>query len=197
MICGQASGPWASRGPSSGVEKTQMGSGRDQNPKVSGGEKIINLPLDTLPYGAACRVVNADGVAGKIDEQFFSRLVCLAHGDIESFYPCPVSQAELAVLVTVGVLSAVFVPEELERHVLPQEFLVYIIEGRHVAPLHRERDGGGEEKALRAGVVEFFRQGPGEPCLFCPFKAFFDGASSDPATLSRLSHGQTAAPADT
>lgn len=68
---------------------------------------------------------------------------------IEGFYPCPVSQAELAVLVSVGVLLTVFVPEELERHVLSGEFFVYIIEGRHVAPFHRERTVDGKRRFSR------------------------------------------------
>jgi hypothetical protein len=129
--------------------------------------------------GPCLGIVNGDGIAGKIDEELFSCLVALVKGDIEGLKPCSISQAELAVLVSFGILFLVFMPEELEGDMLSREFLPDVLKGRHVPPLHIERDGGGEKEVLKGGVVQIFRNRPGQACSFCPVEILPNGGSSD------------------
>jgi hypothetical protein len=92
--------------------------------------------------------VDRDGVPGVIDEELLSRLVVLAKGDVEGPEPRPVSETELAVLIAVGVILPVFLPQTLKGHMLSRELGADIIEGMHIPPLRREGDAGGKKKIL-------------------------------------------------
>ena len=92
--------------------------------------------------------MDRDGVPGVVDEELLSRLVVLAKGDVEGPEPRPVPEAELAVLIAVGVVLPVFLPETLEGHMLSGELGADIIEGGHVPPLRGEGDARGEKEVL-------------------------------------------------
>jgi hypothetical protein len=87
-------------------------------------------PAATL---AGSRVYDGDRLAGVIDEELFSCEVFLPEGDIEFFHPVAIEEAELAVLIPLGVILSVLVPQQLEGDRLPLQLPEKIIHGGHGA----------------------------------------------------------------
>ena len=70
-------------------------------------------------------------MARVIDEQLLARPVLLTKHDVQRALPLPVQVAEPAVLVSVAMSRLVLEPQQLERHTLAAQFLVYLSPLRH------------------------------------------------------------------
>jgi hypothetical protein len=67
---------------------------------------------------AGGRVVNRDRVAGVVDEEFLAGAMLVAKHNVLSLEPTAVQAAVPAIAVAVGLVLAVFLPEQLQREVL-------------------------------------------------------------------------------
>jgi len=131
---------------------------------TEGGDE--NLSLHALASGA---VYDGDSLAGVINKELFPGPVFLTEGDIELFDPLAVTVAELAILISLGVVPFVLVPQKLEGDSFSLELLEKVVHGRHVAPLLRDRKlVVREKKSLKAGIIEGRIQGPGETGQLSP-----------------------------
>ncbi len=76
------------------------------------------------------------------------------------------------------------------------EFLEDIVEGRHVPSFDGEGDGGGKQQVFESGLIEVFRDRPGEVRPFCPVEVIFEGAPGDTQALCRLPRGEPVTPTE-
>ena len=97
-------------------------------------------------------VVDRDGEAGKVDEEFLAGLVVLAHRHVAVASPNPIALTELGVAVAIGVQFAVFEPQQLQGHPLLGEFLLHhVVVGLGV--VRRGLGDVGEETPFEFVVV--------------------------------------------
>jgi len=94
------------------------------------------------------RIMDRDRISCIIDKTFFPRFVVLAAGDLECFQPCTVAETELTVLIALGVVLPVFMPEQLEGNTLSGKLLMDVLEGRHIPSCNRQGNGRGKKQIL-------------------------------------------------
>lgn len=109
---------------------------------------------------AGLRVDDVRGLPSVVDEQLLAGTVVLAHYHIEGLAPLPIARAELGVLVPVGVLRLVLLPQQHERDALALELAEHRGEVRFWAVLLPQRRW--VECGFQSGVVEVVRQRPGQ-----------------------------------
>ena len=68
---------------------------------------------------AGCRVNHLPGLAGVVHKELLTGAMLVPHHHVESRRPGPVVLTEPAVLVAVGVLLLVFLPQQVEGHAPP------------------------------------------------------------------------------
>jgi hypothetical protein len=66
-----------------------------------------------LPGG---RIEHRHGIAGEVHEQLLTGGVGMPHGRCDPVAPFDVEVAEPAVAVTVGMMAAIFLPQQRQRH---------------------------------------------------------------------------------
>jgi len=99
-------------------------------------------------------------LAGIVDEELLPGPVLLAKANIQLADPLPIAMAELAILIPLGIGLFVLVPQKLESHAFPLQFLEKVVHGGH-PPLGRgKRSVVGEEHPLKSGVIQDRVQGP-------------------------------------
>ena len=87
-----------------------------------------------------------------IDEQLLTGRVRLPHGDRQLADPLPIAFAEPAVLVALGMRRSVFLPQQLQRDVLPAHFAVRPAPKSGSDRTTSEGTAGGNSRSSRAGL---------------------------------------------
>jgi hypothetical protein len=137
-----------------------------------------------------------EALSGEVGEELLAGAVLLLHDHIDGTAKRPVEEAELAVLVAVGVLLFVFEPQEQQGHPLAAQFFVHRGEVRLRALLGRRR-GGREQPRLQGVVVVAGAQRRRHTGPFSPPPVVRDRAASDAqrgadlAAAQAFTQGQT------
>jgi hypothetical protein len=104
-----------------------------------------------------------DGVAGIVDEQLLAGTMGLPHRHRQIGRPAPVKIAETAVAVAVRVAGDVFVPQDLQRHMLALQLPVHISPVRLGRPaMARLRAGRLVERGPQDRVTDLLAKRPGK-----------------------------------
>ena len=102
--------------------------------------------------------------------------------------------AELAVLISVGICFLVFIPEELEGHLLPFQLPVDVLHRRHNPLIAVYGCGRRKQQMFHGGIVKIVRQGPGKSFKLCAIQIICDGAPGNVTTLGNLACGESFLP---
>ena len=89
------------------------------------------------PQFAGLPVLNRHGLARVIDEEFLARPMLLPQTPIQGGPPGAIEIAKTAVLIAVGMLRLILLPEQRQGDALPRQFLMH---GRPIR--HRPRRAG-------------------------------------------------------
>ena len=110
-----------------------------------------------IPDLAGCGIDYRQSLAAVVHEHLLSSPVLLAHGEIELFLPLAEEIAELAVLIAVGIVPLVLLPQQHERQVL--------VGNQFSRAENSSRAGHG--KVCRRGCGSGYRrfQGLHHPCI--------------------------------
>jgi hypothetical protein len=133
--------------------------------------------------------VNGDGLAGIIDEELFPRPMFLPETDVDFLEPLAIEFTELAVLVSVGVLLLIFVPEELEGDAFPFPLPVDLFHCGHLAFFLGEGVMRREEHIFQSGIIQLRGKGPGQVGLLGPINVFLSGTFPNTTAFGDLSNG--------
>ena len=115
---------------------------------------VAHLPGD--------RIEHRHGVAGEVHEQLLARGMGLAHGRGHAAAPFAVEVAEAAVAVTVGMLAAIVLPQQRQRHAGTAQLGMDMGPVRQRLRPRRVIARRREQLALQRGIVELARDRPGD-----------------------------------
>lgn len=141
---------------------------------------------------AGLAVLNRDGGAGVIDEQFLTGVVLLPKGELLGVTPLAVQVAEPRISVPLGLRLLVLAPDQLEREV-PVGLQLLMDAGevwRGVASPAGWGRSLAEQEFLQSAFREVFRQRPANLGGLSQFEVLVDGALDDRATAGDLVLGQ-------
>ncbi len=126
---------------------------------------------------------------GIIDEELFPRPMFLPETDVDFLEPLAIEFTELAVLVSVGVLLLIFVPEELEGDAFPFPLPVDLFHCGHLAVFLGEGVMRRKEQIFQSGIIQLRGKGPGQAGLLDPVEVLLDSAPGNVAAVGDLSNG--------
>ena len=98
------------------------------------------------------------GLTGIVEEQSFARRMGLPHRQRQALAPIPVVPTERTVLVAVGLLGLVLLPEQVERDAFAAQAVMNLRPFRPRA-LHRRWLAGREQQAVKHLLINFRRKG--------------------------------------
>ncbi len=107
-------------------------------------------------------VEHRHGIAGEVHEQLFAGRVGLPHGRRDAVAPFDVEVAEPAVAVAVGMMAAVFLPQQRQRYAAAAQLGMDMPPIRKRLRSRRVVAGRRKQLALQGCVVELLRDRPGD-----------------------------------
>lgn len=140
------------------------------------------------------RVDDRHRQARVVHEELLPGPVALAKTDIQMARPLVIEQAELAVLVALGMVRLVLQPQKPQGHALAAQLPVDLLHVGKGACLRGNRRLRGEQQPIKRRIVKLRRQGPGEARQSGSLQILPDGAPGDPAARSDLLMGQVLLP---
>src|SRR5674476_44443 len=111
---------------------------------------------------ASCRIKNRHGVAGPVDEQLLASKMRLAHRRRDALPPFAVPFAEPAVGVALGMLGAILLPEQSQRHAAPLQLRMNVRPVRLGACRARRRIRRRKQPPLQLGIIDLVQDRPAE-----------------------------------
>ena len=130
------------------------------------------------------RVEHRHGVAGEVHEQLLAGDMGLAHGRRDAAAPFAVEVAEPAVAVAVGMLAAIFLPQQHQRHAAAAQLGMDVGPVRQRLRLRRVVARRREQLALQRRIVELVRDRPGDADHRRAPEILPDRRAADPQRLS-------------
>ena len=125
-------------------------------------------------------VEHRHGIAGEVHEQLLAGHVGLPHGRRDAVAPFDVEVAEPAVAVAVGMMAAIFLPQQRQRHAAAAQLGVDMPPFRQRLRSRRVVAGRREQLALQRRIVELFRDRPGDADHRGAADVFPDRRAADP-----------------
>ena len=139
---------------------------------------------------AAFRIRPAQRFPGPVQKGLLPGEVPLPEGHFQGRFPALVVLAELRVAITVGLVGAIFLPQQLQRHVPAAQLLVDVGQIRQWAGRCR-RQRIGKEQLVQLVLVHLIGQRPTQTGLFFgPLQIGGDGAARPITALGDLAIGE-------
>ena len=132
------------------------------------------------------RVDDRHRQARVVHEELLPGPVALAKADIQMARPLMIQQAELAVLVALGMVRLVLQPQKPQGHALAAQLPVDLLHVGKGACLRSNRRRRREQQPIKRRIVQLRRQGPGEARRRDPVQILPDGAPGNPAARGDL-----------
>ena len=129
---------------------------------------------------ASRRIKNRHGVAGPVDEQLLAGNMRLAHRRRDALAPVAVPLAEPTVGVALGVLGAILLPEQSQRHTAPLQLRMNVRPVRLGARRARRRSRRRKQPPLQLGIFDLVRDRPAETRHGSPAHVLADRRLADP-----------------
>jgi len=157
------------------------------------GEGVAGSPEDgdedlRLADLAGVPVDDRYGLAGVVDEQFFSGAMLLAHDDVDLGGPEPVVLAEPAVLVALWMGQAIFLPEQGQGDAGATHLSVSQRPVGHWTLITGNRRRWREQMPLQFSVRQF--RWPSQPAGVEAMQIITGTAAADAKASGDLAHGQ-------
>jgi hypothetical protein len=119
-------------------------------------------------------------IAGEVHEQLLAGRVGLPHGRRDAVAPFDVEVAEPAVAVAVGMMAAVFLPQQCQRYAAAAQLGMDMPPIRKRLRSWRVVAGWRKQLALQGCVVELLRDRPGDADHRGPADILRDRRATDP-----------------
>ena len=138
---------------------------------------------------AAFRIRPAQRFPGPVQKGLLPGDVPLPESHLQGRLPALVVLAELGVAVAVGLVGAIFLPQQLQRHVPAAQLLVDVGQVRQWAGRCR-RQRIGKEQIVQLVLVHLIRQRPTQTGFLGPLQIGGDGAARPITALGDLAIGE-------
>jgi hypothetical protein len=132
------------------------------------------------------KIINRHRLSGVIDKQFLAGTMFLAHDRIDLMGPLTVQMTKLAVLIALGVLLFMFLPQQHQSDTFVPQLLVNIGPVRNSALVGWHSGQLGIQQLLQLIVVDINRQRPAQGGLLETKKILGHRAAGNVAAFGDL-----------